>query len=1123
MHSIYADIVRLNREAQPPANRWPDAPETAAAQRYLCASGEDAHAFPLSFAQERLWFIDRLEPNSPVYNILVPFRLNGPLNIGALEQAVNEIVRRHAVFRTTFPAERPVQLVATALRITLRLVDLSHLPDAAREQVQRDLAAAEGQRPFQLASDPPLRVTLLRLHPTAHVILFSIHHIISDHWSNGIFLQELVTLYEDFAAGRPASLAEPSFQYVDYAYWQRQWLQGEVLERHLAYWTQLLSGRSPVLDLPTDYPRPAMQSFNGAIYPFTLPTDLSRSLKSLSRQEGATLFMLLLAAFQTLLYRYTEQRDIIVGTPIANRNRIELRGLIGLFINVLPLCTDMSGNPSFRQLLARVRELCLNAYRHQDLPFEKLVQELQLPRDLSRPALFQVMFTLQNAPQPNLVFPDITHSSMVIDGQPSKYEMTCNLIEGPNGLVGSVEYNTDLFAAPSIVRMVEHFGILLEAISRNPDQPISTLPLLTPGEQQQMLVEWNNTSVAYPPMLCLHQLIEAQIQRSADAVAVSFGDAQVSYAALHHRANQLAHYLQRLGVGPEICVGVCLERSLELVIALLGILKAGGAYVPLDPSYPPERLHMMIEDARPLIVLTRQSSGYAGQQSPAEQPASPFSLQGFGAQVIDLEAAWPTIAHERGDTPPSRVQPDNLAYVIFTSGSTGRPKGAMNTHRAICNRLQWMQATYQLEASDSVVQKTPFSFDVSVWEFFWPLMTGARLIVAQPGGHQDAAYLLRLINTAQATTLHFVPSMLQSFLDQPELKRASSLRRVICSGEALSFELQQRFFAQIDAELHNLYGPTEAAVDVTFWACERDSTRQQVPIGHPVANTTIYLLDRALQPVPIGVAGELYIGGVQVGRGYYNRPDTSAAAFIPDPFSPQPGARMYRSGDRARYRADGSIEYLGRIDQQVKLRGFRIELGDIAATLELHPAVQYSVVVVREDTPGDKRLVAYVVAADPAAAPSATDLRAWLKARLPDYMLPAAFVMLDTLPLTPNGKLDRRALPAPERANAGVATTFVAPTSPIERWLADLWMSILKIERIGIHDDFFDLGGHSLLATQVLIRIQTEYQIAIPLRDFFDAPTIAALAQRIALIQWSDRNAAMVALPASSSDIEGEL
>ncbi|MBW4564787.1 MAG: amino acid adenylation domain-containing protein [Mojavia pulchra JT2-VF2] len=1037
---------------------------------------------PLSFSQQGLWFIHQLAPDTPAYNIPIVINLTGQINIAALTQSLNEIIQRHEVLRTKFVLvdEQPAQVINPTVTFNLPIEDLQELSEdnaaVAVERLTKELA----QHRFDLSCQSLLHSLLLRLTNNEYKLLVTFHHIVSDGWSIGVFIRELAALYEAFSNGKPSTLPELPVQYVDFAYWQRKNLHPERIQSLLAYWKQKLSGKLPILDLPSDRPRSPVQTFNGAKVQLSLPKNLTDSLKQLSHQEGATLFMTLLAAFKTLLYRYTGQTDILVGSPVASRNAVEIETLIGLFVNVLVLRTDLSEQPSFRELLARVKSTALEAYIHQDLPFDKLVEELQPERDLSHNPLFQVMFVLQNVPIPNPQLSDISLTFHEGDSGSAKFDLTLFMEDREQGLVATLEYNTDLFKTDTIHRMLGHFQTLLQGIVNKPDTSIAELPLLTEVERHQLLVEWNNTQRDYPQNQCIHQLFEQQVEHTPDAIALIFGNQKLTYKELNQRANKVAHYLKTLGVKPDVLVGICMERSLEMVIGILAIIKAGGAYVPLDPTYPKERLAFMLADAQVSVLLVQP---HLAQELPTHQ-----------AQVVCLDRDFQEFAAYSPENPTSEVTAENLAYVIYTSGSTGKPKGAMNTHKGLCNRLLWMQDTYQLTASDRVLQKTPFSFDVSVWEFFWTLLTGASLVIAKPGGHQDSRYLVQLIAQEKITTIHFVPSMLQVFLEETELEQCGSLKRVICSGEALSFDLQQRFFERFNAELHNLYGPTEAAIDVTYWACQPNSNEKTVPIGRPIANTQIYILDKHLQPVPIGVSGELHIGGVGLARGYWNKPELTQEKFISSPF--ESGHFLYKTGDLARYRADGNIEYLGRIDHQVKLRGFRIELGEIEAVLGQHPKVKETVVVAREDIPNNQRLVAYVVPHSETKF-SAQELRDSLKEKLPDYMVPSAVVELQKLPLSPNGKIDRRALPVPEIQRLDLKQTYEAPNSEIERAIAKVWQEILHLEKVGINDNFFDLGGNSLLMVQVNHKFRENLHCDISVVEMFQNPTIKSLAKYI--------------------------
>ncbi|MBU8895093.1 non-ribosomal peptide synthetase [Corallococcus sp. H22C18031201] len=1039
---------------------------------------------PLSFGQERMWFLDKWSPGSAALHMPVSVRMSGTVHLEALRQGLKLLAARHETLRTTFQDRdgRPQQVITTSAALELELVDLTAVPEAQREEEARARVVSLSQQPFGLEKGPLWRASLLRLSEREHVLLVNMHHIVSDGWSMGVFVSELAALYRACAEGQPSPLKPLPLQYAEYAAWQRDWLQGAELERQLAYWKQRLNPNA-LLELPADKARPALLSSRGARQVLHLSPELTQGLKALSQREGRTLFVTLLSAFQVLLSRYTGQDDVVVGTPIAGRSRTEVEGLIGLFVNMLALRADLSGRPTFREVMRRVHETTLDAYAHQDVPFERLVDGLKPERHLSHTPLFQVMFVLQNAPMPPLEAPGLVMESQPVDTGTTKYDLSLLVVDLPQGLRVTVEYSTDLFEAETATRVLAHYRELLEGVVARPDTVISQLRVLPEAERHRVLVAWNDTAAPMPEGATLTSLMEAQAARTPDAVALEYDGARLTYRELDARANQLAHALRARGVGPESRVGLCVERSLEMVVGLLGTLKAGGAYVPLDPGYPPERLTWMLEDARPAVLLVQE-------RLLARLPAS------HGAQVLTLDTGWDAIAREPTTAPDSRPTPDSLAYIIFTSGSTGRPKGAMNAHGPVVNRLLWMQAAYGLRAHDVVLQKTPFSFDVSVWEFFWPLMTGAKLVMARPGGHQEPAYLSRLITEAGVTTLHFVPSMLQAFLDEPGVERCVSLRRVVCSGEALPLELKETCLRRLPgAGLHNLYGPTEAAVDVTYHACVANDGRRSVPIGKPVANTHILILDAELQPVPQGVAGELFIGGVQVGRGYLSRPDLTAERFIPDPHAATAGARMYRTGDVARWLPDGEIEYLGRADFQVKIRGLRIELGEIESSLEKHPTVRQAVVLAREDKPGQKRLVAYVVARE--AEVDTVALRAWLRERLPEYMVPSNVVVLERMPLSPNGKADRKALPAPEMGKADPSRPFEAPRTDVEQKIAQAWKDLLHVEQVGLDDAFFELGGNSLLALQLHRRLTSELGAKLALTELFQYPTVRSLSERL--------------------------
>ncbi|NVJ28107.1 amino acid adenylation domain-containing protein, partial [Myxococcus sp. AM011] len=1038
-----------------------------------------AQPLPLSFAQQRLWFLDQLQPGSSAYNIPWVLKLSGSLDSSALLQSLNALIQRHEALRTRFAVHegQPVQLIQHDFLLEMPLVDLSSLPEHERDAEAQRLASAEALRPFDLARGPVVRTSLLRLDETQHQLLVTVHHIASDGWSIAVMVRELAAFYRQFSGGEAAQLAPLPIQYADFSVWQRQWLQGDVLASEIGWWRNQLSGAPPSIELPTDRPRPPVQTFRGALLPFELSPELTLAVKALAQREGATPFMVLLAAWQLLLSRYSRQDDISVGSPIANRNRAETEDLIGFFVNTLVLRARINGSQSFRELLSQVRLSTLAAYEHQDVPFEKLVEELQPQRDLSRSPLFQVSFVFQNAPDEALRLPGLSLDFLTSELHSAKFDLSLGMSESQGRLLGTLDFNSDLFDAATPRRMARHFENLLADATSRVDVPLRHLGLLADDEKSQLLSDFQGAQVQYPSEATLHSLIEAQALRTPEAEAVRFEDSVLTYAQLDSRSNQLAHHLRSLGARPGVLVGVCLERSLDLVVSLVAVLKSGAAYVPLDPAYPRERLAGMLEDANAPVLLTHERLKDV--------------LPPHAARVLCLDSEWDAVSRQPSSAPARLAGPDSLAYVIFTSGSTGRPKGAMNAHSGVINRLLWMQQQFPLAASDSVLQKTPFSFDVSVWEFFAPLISGARLVLAKPGGHQDPAYLVRLIAEQRISIVHFVPSMLRAFLEEPGLEALSHVRRLACSGEALPAEMVRRAHSRLPhAEVFNLYGPTEAAVEVSFFQCLPGDARHFVPMGKPVANTRLLVLDESGQPSPVGVPGDLLIGGVQVGLGYWRRPDLTAERFIPDAFSATPGARLYRTGDVARWLPDGTLEYLGRSDFQVKLRGFRIELGEVEAVLRTLPSVSDTVVVVRDEA----HLVAYVVPS-PSTTPDSQALRSALSLQLPEYMVPSVFILLDALPLNPSGKVDRKALPTPDFVAA--AREYVAPRTPAEELLASLFSLVLGVERVGVTDNFFELGGHSLLATQLISRVRKAFGVELPVRALFEAATVAQLAPRI--------------------------
>ncbi|MBR8837984.1 MAG: amino acid adenylation domain-containing protein [Stigonema ocellatum SAG 48.90 = DSM 106950] len=1027
----------------------------------------------LSFAQQRLWFLDQLKPNSALYNIPIALRLVGTLEVEALEQSLEEIIHRHEALRTNFITVdgKPNQIIQTATNWTLSVIELQHLPTSEQEIASQQLAITQAIQPFDLSSSALLRATLVVLHKTEHILLICMHHIVSDEWSMGVFIQELAALYNAYSQGQLSPLAPLPIQYADFALWQRQWLQGDTLQSQLSYWQKQLANAPALLVLPTDRPRPPVQTFVGAYQEFALSLELTQGLMQLSQQQGVTLFMTLLAGFDTLLYRYTGVADILVGTPIANRNRSEIEGLIGFFVNTLVLRTDLSENPSFSELLTRVRSMALGAYAHQDLPFEMLVEALQPQRDLSHTPLFQVTFLFQNAPMSPVELTGLTVSPLVLESTTAKFDLTLAMENTNSGLVGVWEYNTDLFDSSTIERMAGHFHTLLEAIVANPKERISQLPMLTEVERQQLLIEWNDTQLNYPQDKCIHQLFEEQVQRNPDAVAVVFENQQLTYTQLNSRANQLAHYLRSMGVGADVLVGLCVERSLFTLVGLLGILKAGGAYVPLDPEYPQERLQFMLEDAAVSVLLTQQS---LQERLPEHQ-----------AQLVCLDEIWEEIVQNNPDNPTRVVTAFHLANVIYTSGSTGFPKGVMVEHTGLFNLAQAQIQTFDLHSDSRILQFASLSFDASIWEVIMAVGSGATLYLGTKDSLLPGTPLIQLLIDSCITHITLPPSALAVL----PAEKLPALQTIIVAGEACSAELIRQWSA--GRNFFNAYGPTEASVCATIAKCTDGD--QKISIGRPIANTQIYILDSHLQQVPVGVPGELHIGGAGLARGYFNRPELTQEKFIPNPFD---NSKLYKTGDLARYLPDGNIEYLGRIDNQVKVRGFRMELGEIEAVLRQYPHVQASVVIVREDIPGDKRLVAYIVP-QTEVIPTISELRQFLKAKLPDYMVPNSFVILESLPLTPNGKVDRRALRAPD-SHSELTDNFIAPSNPIEETLALIWAQVLKVELVGIHDNFFELGGHSLLATQVISRLQEAFGTSLPLRYIFESPTVAQLSEVIA-------------------------
>ncbi|BAY12154.1 non-ribosomal peptide synthetase [Calothrix sp. NIES-2098] len=1063
---------------------------------------EEVFVFPASFAQQRLWFLDQLNPGNSIYNVPTAIRLTGSLNLAALEQTFNEIVRRHEVFRTTFTVldGQPLQVIAPNLTIPVNVLDLEQLPIDKRETEAKRLISAEIESPFDLSSGPLLRVMLFVLSQTEHILLLNMHHIICDDWSIGVLIRELSVIYTAFVQNQPLPLLELPLQYADFAHWQREWLQGEVLETQLAYWRQQLNGIS-MLDLPTDKKRPNIQTYQGAIEFLELPSQLTDALEALAQREDVTLFMILLAAFQTLLYRYTHQEDITVGSPIANRNRSEIERLIGFFVNSLVLRTNLSGNPTFKEMLGRVRDVTLGAYSHQNLPFEKLVEELHPERNLSYHPLFQVVFGFQNAPMSAIEMPGLVPSFINIDLQKIRFDLELNLWKCSEdfrslwgakwqlseGIRGVMVYNTALFEKATIIRMLEHLKILLASIVRNPEQPIANFSLLSAKELNRLIVEWNDTQADYPHNQCIHQLFQEQVEQHCNSIALSFDNQQITYRELNNRSNQLARYLQKLGVNSEVVVGICLEQSIGFIVGLIGILKAGGAYLPLDPSYPQERLNFMLDDARAFVLVTQ------------EKLLKHFAE--FSHQIICLDKDSENIAQETEENFTSNVNSNNLAYVVYTSGSTGKPKGVAVTHKAV-NRLVCNTNYIKLETNDKIAQASNISFDAATFEIWGALLNGAQLVGISKDVILSPQELALQLKQKGISVLFLTTALFQQIArDFPQA--FSTLRYLLFGGETIDIRWVRKILKHGKPQnLIHVYGPTENTTFSTYYPVQEVAeSATSIPIGRPISNTQIYILDANLQPVPIGVFGELYLGGEGLARGYINRPELTAECFIT---IPETGfiaeERLYKTGDLGRYLIDGNIEFLGRIDNQVKIRGFRIELGEIEAVLSEHPAVKQAIVIAAEDIPGEKQLVAYIVP-HPEQIPTSMELHQFLTVKLPEYMVPTAYVLLESLPLSPNGKVDRRALPASDKITF-IQQDYVAPRNQLEDLLVEIWAKVLGKKQVGIHDNFFELGGHSLLATQLVSRIRDTLQIDVSVRNLFEAPTVEQLARYIETISW---------------------
>jgi len=1106
-HSLLAtQVMSRIREAfgvEIPLRRLFEAPTVAGLAESIDLARRSGHALkaphlgpvsrdrrlPLSFAQQRLWFIDQLDPNTSVYNFPVAVRLKGSLNLEALERSLNEIVRRHEALRTTFSIVdgQPTQVIAPNLTVALPVVNLRGPSEVDRENELQKLVIEEARRPFDLARGPLFRASIVQLDEDDQVGLLTMHHIVSDGWSIGVLMREMAVLYQAFCAGDSSPLPELTIQYADFANWQREWLQGAVVQTELDYWRQQLSGSPPLLELPTDHPRPPVQTFRGAHQSLLLPKAIGSALSAISREEGVTLFMTLLAAFKVLLRCYTSRDDLVIGTPIANRNRVEIEGLIGFFVNTLALRTNLSGDPTFRELVQRVREVCLSAYLHQDLPFERLVEELHLERDLSRNPVFQVMFVLQNAPVQTIDVPGLIMSPVVADGGTTHFDLTLHIVDSEKGLIATASYNTDLFDAPTIARMLGNLQTLLQKVAERSDQRLSMLSLLSDVELRQVFAR--STAVPREPTsgLCIHQLFEAQAELRPDAIAIVSEDQALTYRELNVQANQFAHALRQSNVGPEVPVAVCLGRSFEMVIGLLAVLKAGGVYLPLDPEYPKERIAFMLEDSGASVLLTQNHLKAV--------------LPEHGAKVLCFGSDAETISRKSGGNPTNLSQPENLAYIIYTSGSTGQPKGVAISHGSIVSHCRQAQELYDLTPSDRVLQFGSMSFDLFLEQILPTLMVGARVVLTEKLWSVEEFH--KKASEFELTVLNLPTGYWQELARERAAAEDPNFRsqyRLFIVGGDLMLPEMLRLWQQTplrSVRLINAYGPTEATITATAFETKAPTIDglilHRVPIGRPLADRETCILDKDCNPVPIGVPGELHIGGANLARGYLNQPELTAERFIPNPFGSHAGERLYKTGDLARYLSDGNIEYIGRTDHQVKIRGFRIELEEIEAALAQHGSVHQAIVSTSDDLSGEKCLVAYVIGEHGSKLTSG-DLRGFLMKTLPEYMVPATFVLLASFPTMPNGKVDRRALPKPSQKRPDMAKESVSPRDDLERQLIRIWEEVLNFRPIGITDNFFELGGHSLLAVRLFALIDKRLNKRLPLAVLFQGATVEHLA-----------------------------
>jgi len=1066
---------------------------------------------PLSFGQEQLWFLSQIQDNT-TYNLPLALQISGSLNISVLEQVITEIVRRHEILRTNFQQieGKNLQVIRPEINISLQVINLDQI--TAKQQLQNveRLINQETDKIFNLSEDDLFQSTLYQLNQNSYILLLNMHHIISDGWSIGILLQELSTLYGAYLAGNKSPLPDLQIQYADYAIWQKEKFTSEIREKQLNYWKQQLADIPPLLELPTDKPRPPIQSFRGGIWEFSINSNLSQKIRTLTQQSDATLFMTMLAAFVILLYRCSGQDDILIGSPMAGRNRQEIQSLIGYFVNTVVLRTKLTGNPNFREILNQVRQVATDAHNYQDIPYNQVVEALNPQRNLSYNPVFQILFDLQHSLTDKLQLPGLTLQPFLGEHSTSKFDLSLIIEDRGTELIGAWEYSSDLFTQEAISRITENFQTLLNGIVNNPETPINQLPIISAFEQQQILEKWNNTQQDYPESFCIHELFTQQVIKTPDAIAVKFGNQQLTYTQLNQKANQLANYLQNCGVTSEVLVGLYLERSLDILIAILAILKAGGAYLPLDPKYPQTRLTDILNDSQVSIILTQEKllTSLSSPLPRGETPLTPYQ-----GKIILLDTDLTIISQQNIETPISAIKPDNLAYVIYTSGSTGKPKGVMITHQNIVNHATSIIDKYQINSHDRILQFTTFIFDVAAEEIFPAWLSGATLIICPQEMVTNLIEFSQFLAQESLTVVNLPTPYWQEWvleIDRKVSQIPDSLRLVITGSDQVLPEklaLWQKLVTEKRQNIQwiNAYGLTETTITSTVYQLPVNyqlNTTHSVPIGRPIANTEIYILDQNLQPVPIGIPGELHIGGAGLARGYLNRKQLTNEKFISNPISSSKSSRLYKTGDLARYLPDGNIEFLGRIDYQVKIRGFRIELGEIEAVLAQHPLVKSSAVIVREIQPGNKQLVAYVVTEDHSNIQQ--DLRSFLKQNLPDYMLPAFFVRLAELPLTPTGKINRRALSA-LMLELNHEIDYILPRNPLEQKLAEIWCQVLGLEKVSVEENFFNLGGHSLATIQIISRIRETLKIDLPLQYLFTEPTIAGLTKIInQLLQTAD-------------------